>query len=412
VRLLETTTGYAALTPKTSACSMLTKGDDMTDNDESKRFHARMFWLQSAARAILIGNRVGACCRIVVPGQNVQVWGDVARRKAKYRNVVRCASVWVCPVCANNITAHRRNDVQFVIDKLHGQTIPIMISFTLRHSRQDGLLDTLTTLTDAWRRMTSCKRWSLLKRRGHLKGYVRALEVTWGESAGWHPHFHVLFFLTPEACISQFFTETRQWWEESVKLAGGTSAWEHACFLTVADGSIAEYVTKWGHAPKEETIERLNNWGKARELTRSGMKAGRGQHLTPFDMLEAFLANGNPAPGYWGKLIREYAEAIHGNRQLTWSRNPDLRAEAGLDMEKSENEIVEGEEAGYYLLATINQDDWRAILYAGEQGNVLDCAARGDLDMMRAIITDCREEKAKELGHRVPLTGVKEKIGA
>jgi len=205
--------------------------------------------------------------------------------------------------------------VQHVITAMHGTTIPVMISFTLRHNRREPLHETLKILMDAWRKMTSCRRWTTLKQRGHLMGYVRSLEVTWGQSNGWHPHLHVLFFLTPEACISTFYKDARGWWETCVKDAGGDSVWEHACKLTVCDGSVAEYITKWGHEPKEETRERLNNWGKAKELTRGIVKRGKVGHITPFDMLELYLLNGEVAPAFWAKLIREYTEAIKGQRE-------------------------------------------------------------------------------------------------
>jgi hypothetical protein len=360
------------------------------------RFHARLFWLQSAAREIMIGKRVGVCCRLVVPGKSVQIWGNTEKARAKYRNVVRCANVWMCPVCANNISANRRDDLQFVIDKMSKHHIAVMLTFTVRHTRSDELSDTLRTVTEAWRRMISCRSWSSLKKKGYLAGYVRALETTWGSGAGWHPHIHALFFVSPEACIASFYKNTRLAWERAVHTVGGDSEWDYACSMTICDGSVAEYITKWGHEPSTETRQTLNNWGKAKELTRSALKQGKVGHLTPFQILEQYQLNGEIGPAFWGKLYREYCDAFRGQRQLVWSRKPDLRKLVGLSEEKSEAEIVEGEEAGYYLLATLSSNDWDAILREGMRGVILDCAARGDLDMMRAIVTDCRKEQERK----------------
>jgi len=97
-------------------------------------------------------------------------------------------------------------------------------------------------------------------------------------------------------------------------------------------------------------------------------------------------------------LSKESAEAMRGQRQMTWSRG--LRERAGMEEEKTTSDMVEDIEEGYVLLATINVDDWRAIVSAGERGVVLDCAARGDEDMMRSVISECRKEYSEDNGRR------------
>lgn len=270
-------------------------------------------------------------------------------------------------------------------------TTPVMISFTVRHKRNDTLLDTMRTLLEAWRDMTSRRSWQVMKDK-NLRGYVRSLEVTWGQSNGWHPHIHCLFWFDRYANIGEAYADIRTWWYDMVKKAGGETVWEYATQLSTVDDSVAAYLAKWGHEPAEETRARLSHWGQAAELTRGGQKQGRNGHLTPFDMLELFLMNGEYGPAYWAALLREYQEAMIGQRQISWSRNPDLRAEAGIKNDLADSEIVEGTEAGYELLATIETDEWIAILWAKMEGTILDCAARGDDAMMRAIIADCQSE--------------------
>lgn len=365
---------------------------------EDKRFHARLFWLQSGARKLFQTHRVGVCCRVTVPRKNVEIWGSVEERKAKYRNVIRCASVWHCPVCANNVTAHRRNEVQTVISVFREITLPVMISFTVRHAAKDSLLTTLNTLTASWRTMTSCRSWSDHVASG-VRGYVKSLEVTWGKSNGWHPHFHLLLFVNPETCLTDLYRSIKAGWERSVQVNGGDCN-DYATRMTTTDESVAGYVAKWGHEPRAETLERLTNWSQAAELTRGGMKQGKRGHLTPFDMIELYMTVAD-SRNMFASLVKEYGESMVGQRQITWSRNPDLRREAGIKKDLADNEIVEGIEAGYYLLATLEPDEWTAILYGEMQGTVLDCAARGDEDMMRSIITDCQKEHAIALDYRL-----------
>lgn len=365
-------------------------------SNETGRYYARLFWLQSAARDILQGERVGACCRVSIPGRNVQVWGRVDIRKAKYRNVIRCSDVWKCPVCANHITAHRRDELQTVISTLD-LTLPIMISFTIRHHNTDRLDDSMHILSEAWRSMTSCKCFTEYRKDKVTKGHVRSLEVTWGKANGWHPHYHALFFMNNPSNIAGFYADIRTLWSEHVAKAGGSTSWEHACVLTVTDNSVASYVAKWGHNPSSDTLPQLSRWGKAQEMTRGPMKDGEKGRYSPFEMLEEYLMGQNPSPAYWGKLYRTYAEAMRGQRQLTWSRTPDLRKAAGLREEKSEAEIVEGEEAGYVLLAQLDTEQWGAVLWAGMRGVILDCCARGDTAMAMDIVEDCCKEHIKVL---------------
>jgi hypothetical protein len=367
--------------------------------DEKGRYYARLFWLQSAARDILAGERVGACCRITIPGRNVQVWGRTDIKRAKYRNVVRCGDLWKCPVCANHITAHRRDELQYIIDTLNG-TIPIMVSFTIRHTKNDRLPELMDIIGSAWRSMMSCKCLGAYRRENAMKGYCRSLEVTWGKDTGWHPHFHALFFMASSNMISGFYNDIRTLWDEHVDEAGGSTQWEYACKLTVAENSIASYIAKWGHEPGKDTLPQLTRWGKAQEMTRGIVKAAGNQRYTPFELLEEYLLGRDNGPAYWAKLFRDYAQAMKGQRQLTWSRSPDLRKAAGLFDEKSEAEIIEGDEAGYVLLAQITSEQWGAILWAGMRGVILDCCARGDVAMTYDIVKDCELEHIRSINER------------
>jgi hypothetical protein len=272
-----------------------------------------------------------------------------------------------------------------------------MISFTISHQKSDRLEDTMETLSDAWQKMTNCDCFRRYRTDKVTKGHVRSLEVTWGHANGWHPHYHALFFMPNANLIGGFYSDVRLMWQEAVEKAGGASTWEHGTNLTVCDNSIAAYIAKWGHDPSRDTLPQLTRWGKAQEMTRGPMKsAGKGRY-TPFELLEEYLVARDGGPAYWGYLFRSYASAMKGQRQLTWSRSPDLRTAAGLNDEKTEAEVVEGEEAGYVLLAQLDVEQWSAILWAGMRGVVLDCCARGDVEMAWEVIFDCCAEHVKEV---------------
>jgi len=349
-----------------------------------KQYHAYLYQLQAVARDIVNDHRVCACCRAVVPGKNVEVWGSPGKQRARYRNVIRCSDVWVCPVCANQITANRRDDLRRAVKTLRPKSIIWMVSFTIRHSKRDSLRETSTILVDAWRTMTQCRQWDKL--RDGTFGYVRALEVTHGDTNGWHPHFHVLFFTKPEECVYTQYAKLRQWWSKAVAGAGGDSDEAVATQLTLDFEEIGNYLTKWG-IPEE--------------MTRGGMsKNGRDGGKTPFELLDSYLHS--EAPAVFGMLYREYARAMKGKRQLTWSRKPDIRIEAGLEAERSEETIVVGEEAGYVLLATLTIEQWKAILHCNARGDMLDLAGQGDIGGFYEKLAEAEDKYRKYLlgGHQ------------
>lgn len=342
-----------------------------------KQFHAKMYWLQSAARDVFFGERVSVCCRLPIPKKQVEIWGNIEAKRAKYKNVARCASVWLCPVCANQITASRRNSLAAVIDKIDDYCDIVSIAFTLEHHRADDLIDTLTCLQDAWRFMVSCRKWAGMKKRDVMFGYVRSLEVTWGYSNGWHPHIHASFFLRKRESLSRFYNDIRSWWAESVAKAGGRSVWEYATRLSVHNSDSALYPVKWGIAE---------------EIMRGAMKQGKQGGLTPFQMLEMYLSSTRPGPAFWGKLLKEYQKSIKGARQVTWSRSPNLRNVAGLDDEKPESKMLEADEAGFVFLAALTDSQWRAIVDANERGTILDCCASGNVELAMRIIKDIEQD--------------------
>ena len=61
--------------------------------------------------------RVQICLkRKIQKDLNVQVCWNESDKKAHFGNVIRCGSVWVCPVCAKKITEKRREELSIAND--------------------------------------------------------------------------------------------------------------------------------------------------------------------------------------------------------------------------------------------------------------------------------------------------------
>src|SRR5690606_2958938 len=72
----------------------------------------KRFFLQSQARELLPDERVAVCLRKLRPvTKTVDVLYSPEVKKAHYKGLITCARVWLCPVCAANITERRREEL-------------------------------------------------------------------------------------------------------------------------------------------------------------------------------------------------------------------------------------------------------------------------------------------------------------
>ena len=201
-----------------------------------------------------------------------------------------------------------------------------------------------------------------IRDRGYL-GQVRALEVTHGRRSdrnnGWHPHFHILQFhqvAGREADRKDWTARLYLRWVVYCQKAGlGTPSFRHG--IKLDDGTKAsQYVTKWG----------LED-----EMTKGHTKKGKAGGETPFDLLRAYLADGQDAQA--AALFREFAECFRGKRQLSWSNG--LKARFYVD-EKSDEQLSEELEDNAVLLGQITVNQWRDVLKVDGRGTVLEIAAQ------------------------------------
>ena len=107
-----------------------------------------------------------------------------------------CGRVWTCPWCSAVIGQRRAEELADGITKAVELGMGLyLVLFTIRHDRNMELADQLNVLQLARQRLMqhdSYRRWK--KKIGEV-GYVKAMEVTASKRSGFHPHFHVLYFL-------------------------------------------------------------------------------------------------------------------------------------------------------------------------------------------------------------------------
>lgn len=221
---------------------------------------------------------------------------------AHFVGVETCGSVWHCPVCAARIAEKRRQEVaEAITGASEAGGAAYMLTLTIRHNRRDKLAYLKCAIADGWRKAQNRRAYRTFKAQHGVIGTIRAIEVTHGQSNGWHPHLHILF-VTKNSFDEGEIAEVEQtlfdlWADVLSTLTGRYVALDA---LDFRPATTSDYVTKWG---------------ADRELVKGQQKEGSGS-FSPWQLLAAFKSGNKRA----GKLFQEYALAFKGAQQLTWSK--------------------------------------------------------------------------------------------
>lgn len=386
--LLGTTTGFA------STRENIDVQDSLVNRLESTTERYR---LQRIAKKYHPESRLSACmCHISPDKDNVELHYHDGKRHAHYRNVMRCDSVWLCPVCSGRITSRRAEEIRqaysYAVDTLKYRVV--MVTYTMRHSEFDSLQKNLDDLRDARRKMRSGRAWQRFKKDYGYVGSISALEVTASLTNGWHVHVHEIMFFDPSVSILDLSVDDNaldkwldadlsQWWIDSLAKVKRTASLKNGIDVTSSDKFVAEYVAKFGRLPASET------WDIALEIAKSNQKTSE-SGIHPFTILDR---SNNPAvPESDRKRYRamwhEYADAFHGRKQIFWKQG--LKELLLVDVVEEDSDI---EEEGKSIIG-ISRDAWRAIRYLHKQSDVLNqtIVCRGNVNRIehyvRKIIAD------------------------
>jgi hypothetical protein len=347
--------------------------DSENSDSTSKKYH-----LQHVSAGLLKTERVSRCMKAIAPNKiNVQVVRH-PDGGGGFKNLMRCGSVWTCPVCASIITEKRRDELMHAIANWSGSVV--MITYTISHQKFHDLENVFTIIRDARRFFKSGREFQAIKKMYGWAGSVASIEVTHG-SNGWHPHVHELVFISKEAGRDHKFLENalKTRWTHSVAKFGGYANKENGLDLTTANSEIYDYIAKFGRLPVNVDHEDKQTWRLDQEIAKSAVKKGKMNGRTPMQLLEDFDGGDSGA----GRLFQEYARVFKGKKQLYWSRG--LRDLLGLNDEVEDEEIAENadNEIKGETVAIINLVQWRVIVKNHWRGHVLKLVRAGEIVKLR-----------------------------
>ena len=148
----------------------------------------------------------------------------------RFDDICRSHSIWLDPVDAPKELYKWRLRIQKAIAWAYlNDCVPVMMTLTIFH-RWQHLKNLLNVLQNSWDNFF-VSSWSARKRRAamDLQGYVRRLEITLNDglvtpdgeilpNAGWHPHFHVILFVSKDkfGTVSDMEAQMKKDWVKIV----------------------------------------------------------------------------------------------------------------------------------------------------------------------------------------------------
>lgn len=292
----------------------------------SQRFER--YRLQDTAAKLLkpFTDHMPRCMRFWIdPSQKIGVMYNPVREKAHFSNIFTCGSIWGCPVCAAKISEYRKREVSKAMNEhIRRGGVVLLLTLTNSHNISHSLSGLKAGQRKALKYFFGDRKGQLLFKLLGKTGHINAYEVTHGDS-GWHPHHHVLVFITPssETVGESSYPAIREalavhWIDCCRKAKLPLPDMKHG--LDLQDGSYAaKYVGKWG-------LEH--------EVTKGHIKKGKKGGLTPFDLLR-LASDGDEAAS---KLFQEFFVSFKGSRQLVWSRG--LKKSLGVN-DKTDEEVAQ-----------------------------------------------------------------------
>lgn len=329
-------------------------------------------------------------------GGGVTVAGG--RGSAELRGLQTCASVHLCPVCAGRIRSRRAEELDAYATAWEEQGGGIvLVTLTMRHFARQTLKTLVRAQTDAWRRAigSAGRPWRRLQEALGIVGYVRAWEVTHGAN-GWHPHYHVVFFLErpwTEEDAETFRAALFARWERALTKAGG--------YQVSADRAVRVDLPRYGTGGQVARYLMKRTDGRVRvrvgaELNRADTKSGRAGRRTPFEILGDIRDQLADAPEGTEvgkltdvKLWRQYEEGSHGVRALHWSSGMEDRLADLVDAElETDEEIAAETDEDLEPLAVVPSETWfrHIVGVPGRRVALLEAVERNGLPALKRLL--------------------------
>lgn len=297
--------------------------------------------LKNTSAKLLPAERVAHCLNHRVTNERgVDVRLNKSNGRAGYGNLMRCDSVWVCPCCSARILAQRGEEVAKGVETWTEAGGSVwMLTLTHSHERTDNPAIKMKLLQNALSRFFGDRAMKSVFEQFGKTGQITALETTYSEANGWHPHHHILMFsaMSPDQFLNdvvsvtydergyiEYVTPHRE--KRLVKTGRiddiKTVSFEHfikSYWVRICDGVGlgTPSIERGATIQNAEAVKSyLTKFKTAQELTNAQSKRGKNGSRNQWEI----LADAHNGCERSGRLWQVYAAAFKGARQLFWSR--------------------------------------------------------------------------------------------
>jgi Replication protein len=315
-------------------------------------------------------------CGVLPVGDKVEI--RIKDGSAYYAGLETCGNVWMCPVCSAKVHHRRAAELRDALTtwETEGHAASL-VTITVPHDLDDPLAKLLNAERDAWKHITPGAVWHRLKGRLGIAGHIIALEFTWGDQNGWHPHYHVLLVHDQDldaAAIAQLHAHIHS------RLAGACRDHglrqpdqQHAVRIdpNVSAAAGGAYIAKGGE------------WTPAEEMTRGDLKTSRTGSRTPFQILADYYQTGDTGDR---DLWHEYSHITRGLAAVRWSQG--LRAlilGQSAQSERSDGQLA-AEDVNGEIIAIVSLAVWSRIRFARLDHALLVAAEYGGLTAVSTLL--------------------------
>jgi hypothetical protein len=329
----------------------------------SDKILSERYLLQSAARYLMPLSRTAKCTRLSC-GSDIGILKSVDYKNTSFTGLQTCGSPWSCSVCSSKISERRKNEVVKALEShISDGGHLYFVTFTFRHSNNQSLTELREKQKQAFIHLRSSRGYREYKKLVGYSGLIRALEVTWGMTNGWHPHTHEIIFSDNKVSYQSIKRILFSAWSAACKKAG-LAAPSFRRGVDVQGGEKAgSYVTKYGN-----------------ELTKSHLKKTKGDRYTPFDLLRSYFYEDVKLHG--AKFV-EFAEGMQGSRQLYWTNG--LKDRFNIN-EKTDEELSKESQENSFLMGNITIEYWKSVIKYKARSTVLILAKDHGFDRVDSFI--------------------------
>lgn len=336
-----------------------------------------------------------------------------------YGGHIICASPRACPLCALKVGEERAQEIRTAVDAwMASGGLVLFVTPTFPHYAKDSLSDLLASFKSALSAFRGGKSAQKIRKELGYFGLIRALETTWGEKNGWHPHSHELWFIRPsddlKASLIDSAKRSRQhyintgkretfgviphlqeklwnlWFRACIKSGLSAPSHQHGIRVEMAESEeqtrsrLSEYLAKSGL----DLDPSAPVWGSDDELVRVHSKRGKPERYTPFDFLrEQFNPESTKQQkARFRELFAEFVEGYRGMAAVFWSRG--LKAQFKI-AEVSDQEAAEKLEEPSFRIADINAHRWAFVIGIHDhRAQLLNHAAESGISGVNAFLDE------------------------